>query len=244
VAKKTKPKNLKTKKRAGFYWDKNDRPFVSVTQLLNVIAKPQLQYWFGREVYYAMAKDPTIDQKTALAAPYKTTRKAQNRGTTVHSIVEAYKHGKKIEEENVPEEFVGYVKAFYKFIDDIKPEFKAQEKTVFSDKYGYAGTLDLLLGLPSGAYVIDVKTSKDIYAEAFMQGSAYQNALQDGGTPTVGVGVLLLKPDGDYKFETRTNTKRLFRGFIACKYLWEALNEEMLEKIGYFNTIEKGGEKK
>ena len=44
--------NNKNLRRGGFYWIDN-KPYVSVTKVLEVLDKPALRYWFGKEVYYA-----------------------------------------------------------------------------------------------------------------------------------------------------------------------------------------------
>jgi predicted RecB family nuclease len=182
-----------------------------------------------------MLANPNMTEKDALAAPYNTSEKAKDRGSTVHSIVEAFEHGNKLDTEAIPEEFQGYAKAFYRWVDQMKITILEHEQTIFSEKYKYAGTLDLLvtIGEDPRTYVIDVKTGKDIYAEAFMQISAYQNALAEAGKPIAGVGVILLGKDGEYKFQATEETATKFKGFLACKQIWESLNEEMLKKVGY-----------
>jgi len=226
--------NLKSEKRAGFYW-MDGKPYASVTQILSVIDKPALRYWFGKEVFYAMVNNPNLTEKEALAMPYQKSKTAMERGTTVHSIVEAFKNTKtKI--AGIPDQYKGYADAFYLWSDTVNAEIIAQEKTVVSKEHGYAGTLDLLVKMPNEAYpyIVDVKTGKDIYAEAFMQVSAYQRALHENKILTSGVGVLLLCEDGSYKFQVLKDTKRQIAGFYATKTLWETINEEMLKKIGYF----------
>jgi hypothetical protein len=228
--------NQKNKKRGGCYWI-NNNPYASVTTILSVIAKPALMYWFGKEVYYAMVKDPSLGEKAALAAPYITNDKAKTRGTFIHSLVETYKRGFRVDDDMIPVDYLGYSNAFYKFIDDLDPTFKIREKTVFSKENHYAGTLDVVLELGTGDYVIDVKTGKNIYQEAFIQGSAYQQALKEEGVETAGVGVLLLMANGDYEFKTTTDTVDLFEAFMATKKLWEFINKESLQKIDYFRKV-------
>jgi hypothetical protein len=235
-------------RRGGFYWE-NEKPYVSVTNVLKVIDKPALRYWFGKEVFLAMVKDPTLDEKAALSAPYQKSDKAKDRGTTVHSIVEAYKHSEKYI-ESVPAEFKGYAQAFYDWTRDNHVTILEHEKTVINEMDGYAGTLDLLVQLNGSPhyYVIDVKTGKDIYPEAFLQLSAYRRALQSqnkvkkGGTwgelgETLGkmsmkIGVLLLQEDGSYKFEK--SERDYFDIFLSAKKLWEWQNEGLLNKMGYY----------
>src|SRR3990167_3635128 len=219
--------NKKDERRGGFYW-KGDESYVSVTTVLKILDKPALRYWFGREVYLAMVKDPTLSEGEAMSAPYKVTSGAQERGKTIHSLIEAYKKtGTIVDLDTIPPALRGYAKAFYTWIGDNKIEIIESEKTVVNEGYGYAGTLDLLARVNGESYLIDAKTGKDIYAESTLQLSAYQAAL-DGVLPKV--GVLLLKEDGDYKFAT-VNPR--FDVFLSCKALWEWFNEDLIKKVGY-----------
>jgi len=219
--------NIKNR-RGGFYWVGGE-PFVSVTTVLGCIAKPALRWWFGKEVYLAMVKDPTLSQKEALSAPWSSSSKAKSRGSTVHSIVEVYKKSGKIL-DSIPEQFKGYAEAFYSWIEDNHVEVLEHERTVVSKKYGFAGTLDLLVKLNGGGrLVVDVKTGKAIYPEAFLQLSAYKQALSEEGIEVKDTAVLLLKENGKYAFEKGQVDLDVF---LAAKRLWLWLNREMVEKIG------------
>jgi hypothetical protein len=218
-------------RRGGFYWMEG-KPYVSVTNVLKVIDKPALRYWFGREVYRAMVVDPTMGEQEALSAPYKTSDKAKSRGTTVHSIVEAWKASGIVIEE-VPEEFRPYAEAFYKFVKDNHIEIIEHEKTVISKEHGYAGTTDLIVKKNgSGTWVLDVKTGKDIYMEAHLQLSAYRHALEENGQKIDNCGVILLQDNGKYKFE---ESEDYFDAFLATKKLWEFVNKDLCKSIGYGN---------
>lgn len=217
--------NLTDKRRGGFYWIKN-KPYVSVPNVLKVIDKPALRYWFGKQVYLAMVVDPTLSEKEALSSPYKTSKKAMSRGTTVHSIVEAYKHSKKHIDDKVTDEWKGYARAFYRWIEEMGAEVLENERTVVNEKYKYAGTLDLLVKIGGKKLVVDVKTGKDIYPEAFMQVAAYKEALEGVDD----AAVLLLKEDGTYKYEIGNGSFTVFR---ACLHIWKELNKKVCEKVGY-----------
>jgi hypothetical protein len=209
-------------RRGGFYW-KGETPYVSVTNILKVLDKPALRYWFGREVYRAMVVDPTMEEAKALAKPYEVSDIAKNRGTTIHSIVEAYKAtGAQIVP---PEEYKGYAEAFYSWVKDYKMNILEHEKTLFDEENKVAGTMDLLCKNNGDTWVIDVKTGKDIYDEAFLQVSAYMKmAGANRG------GILLLQEDGKYKFE---ECHDYFEHFLATKKIWEFVNREMCKKMGY-----------
>ncbi len=232
--KKPKKVDLKKKRRGGFYW-KGETPYVSVTTILKVIDKPALRYWYGKEVYYAMVKNPSISESEALKAPYNKSVIAQNRGTTVHSIVEVYKNGTVDFEkwlDGIDEEWRGYAKAFLKWIKELNVNIIEHERSVFSEKHQYAGTCDLLAKINNNNHitVVDVKTGKNIYPESFLQTSAYQHALMEEGQPIGEIGVLLLDETGHYKYKTSNDR---FEAFLACKKLWEGLNYDSLKRLGY-----------
>lgn len=182
-----------------------------------------------------MVQDPTLNESAALAAPYKSSEGAKGRGTTVHSIVEAYK-ATTVRLEGIPEEFQGYANAFYKFIDELKPEIIEQEKSVFNEVDKIAGTLDMYAKIGDSYYVLDIKTGKDIYSEVDLQLSAYAHMLRLEGIKVDNIGVVLLeigddkKPTGNYKFAPRTENHD---AFLHAKALYEWQNKSKLMKMGY-----------
>jgi hypothetical protein len=219
--------NMKSDRRAGMYYN-NDRGYISVTKVLTVIDKGYaLQRWYGKEVYMAVAANPSISEKDALYAPYMASRKAADRGTTVHSLIEAFKQTGTVV-NTVPEQFKGYANGFYRWVEDHKPIILESEKSVFNNKYGYAGTLDMIANIGGKRYVIDFKTNKDgnVYTEAHMQVSAYINADDmigiDGGV------IVSLAEDGTY---THQIAKNGFRAFINALELYAFINYGDLMKL-------------
>lgn len=223
-------KDKKKQRRGGFYWF-DEVPYVSVTTILGVIDKKPLMYWFGKEVYLAMVKNPSLDQKSALAAPYKITETAQERGTDVHMVVESYEKTRKAL-DGLREGIKAYATAFYDWVEENNMELVEHERTVISQKYKYAGTLDLLARnkKTKKLYLIDIKTGKYIYPEAFLQLSAYQQGLKEEGVKVNGLAVLLLKENGKYKFEEGESALSVF---LNAKGLWEWKNKSLIEKVGY-----------
>lgn len=216
--------NDKSTKRAGMYLI-NNKYYPSVTQILSVIDKPALRIWFGKQVYMATSLNPAISEQEALAEPTKQSTTAKGRGTAVHDIVEAYENTGKVAGLEGP--FQGYARAFESWINSNDIKVVGHEQTVKSEKYHYAGTLDLLVKVNGNLTLIDVKTGKDIYPEAHLQVSAYKQALSEDGTELQGAGILLLQEDGTYKYE---QAKDKLKTFLACKVLWEGLNEELIAK--------------
>jgi len=232
----------RTKRRAGFYWE-DGQPFVSVTTVLGVLEKAALRYWATKQVYWAMVMDPSMSEKEALAAPYRKSKTAMGRGTTVHSIVEAYKHTAEYI-NTIPEPYNKYAQAFYNWVKDNNVEVLINERSLVSHKYGYAGTFDLLVRLRNSGrvLVVDIKTGKSIYDEVFLQLSAYKHALLETGVfeelgidvKDVGIAVCNLStgdddlPTGLYQFQEGVD---VFDKFLTAKYLWEWKNREVIVKV-------------
>lgn len=216
-------------KRGAYYWIEG-QPYVSVTEVLKVLDKPALMRWYGKQVYLAMLANPSLSEKDALSAPYAISDSAKARGSTVHSIIEAYKQTQEYI-DGVAEPYRGYAQAFYQWTKDNHVTIVEHERTVVSKKFGYAGRLDLLVQLNGSPQLIvaDCKTGKDIYPEAFLQLSAYRQALSEDGIVADGIAVLLLQEDGSYKYQL-CQTDYLIE-FRAAKRLWEWLNSDELKQL-------------
>lgn len=208
------------------YWIA-DKAYPSVTQIIGILDKPALRYWFGKEVYRAMAIDPTLGEQEALAAPYKVSDTAKGRGNAVHDIVEAWEGTGRVVGQEGP--FKGYAQAFQSWVDLHQVSLVEHERTVFSDIHRYAGTLDLLVRFNDAEKptIIDIKTGKDLYPEVHLQLSAYRVALEESAVPIAGTAALLLQEDGTFKFEVG---KDKFKEFMACKTIWDGLNEDLMQK--------------
>jgi CRISPR/Cas system-associated exonuclease Cas4 (RecB family) len=224
----------KTNRRGEFYWKgEPEKPYVSVTRVLSILDKPALRWWYGDQIYNAMILDPTLSRTEAHAAPYKSSKKAASRGTTIHSIIQAYKvSGFLAEVKKLPPHLRGYAQAFNSWVSDNKIEILEQEKTVFSERFGYAGTTDLITKVNGKRQVVDVKTNKDgnVYQESFLQVSAYINALKENGIEVSDGYILALSETGKYTYK---QAEDCFEQFLAAKKLWVWSNKEVCKKLGY-----------
>ncbi len=50
---------------------------------------------------------------------------------------------------------------------------------MYSDKYGYAGTMDAVMEIEGKTYIVDFKTSKDIFDDYLLQAAAYKMAYEE-----------------------------------------------------------------
>jgi hypothetical protein len=219
--------------RGDFRWE-DDIPHPRVTWIIDdVLAKPALRRWYGKQVYLAMTANPSLSEKEALAAPYQISEKAKDRGATVHSIVEAWRQNQ-VFLDNVSEPFRGYAKGFYKWVEDHEVDIVEHEREFTCKEYRYSGKVDLLVHL-NGAelpIVADVKTGKYIYDEAWLQLSAYRQGLAEDGIETAGIGVILLHDNGSYTFQHQAEDH--FTQFLAFKPIWAWKNRTMLAELAAY----------
>lgn len=230
--------NKKDTKRGGFYW-KETVPYVSVTEILKIKDKPALRYYFMDQMYLTMVKTPTLTRDEAYAEAFRHSEKAKVRGTTIHSILEAWKNVAEL--ESVAEEFKEYAEALYRWMKEYKVKIIEREKTFFSEKYKYANTVDLIAEINNVSRVVDLKTGKLIYGEAHIQTSANLYSVQESGINIDKTGILLLTENPKTKKVTFTFSEGedRFKSFLSLKQVWEEENYEMLRKIGYYESQKK-----
>lgn len=169
-------------------------PLPSVTTILKVVDKSgPLVGWATREVATSAVRN--LDALVALRAesgadaaiqwlktgPDRARNTAANRGTQVHLLAEQIIRG---QEPVVPEELAGHVNAYRGFLRQWSPRFIAVEQMVCSltPGLGFAGTFDGIADIAGERWMLDIKTSTGVYAEASLQLSAY-GAAQFIGRP-------------------------------------------------------------
>lgn len=141
------------------------------------------------------------------------------RGTRVHTLADKLVRG---EEVDVPEELAGHVESCVKFLDEWNVVPILVERPVFSRRYQYGGSPDLVAELADGKiWLLDWKTNnKGPYGDMAFQLAAYRYAdiwLDDEGheqsMPQIDeVGVVWLRADGYdiYPFEAGPEVHRQF----------------------------------
>lgn len=106
--------------------------------------------------------------------PFVKRDQKANLGTYVHGIVEKIVLGDDISPDDYPDA-AGHVATFLRFVAKHTPVFEMSEATVFNEKEGYAGTLDLIVTVGGKRWLVDVKTG-GAYPEAVLQMAAYRHA--------------------------------------------------------------------
>jgi len=133
----------------------------------------------GRENRYSRwPNDGSVSRlafiETLKGVHWQDRDRAAKRGTEVHRLAELIVKG---EEVDVPEELVGHVDSYIKFLDDWQVQELIVEGVCGHRKHRWMGTFDLVAVLHGERWLLDIKTTRSgIWGETALQLAAYRNA--------------------------------------------------------------------
>jgi hypothetical protein len=140
--------------------------------------------------YYKWLGEHGWDESQALM------REAGDKGSIVHDAISKILGGEEVRidskfinkstehEQELSFEEVECVKAFCDWRASLESfEPIAWDLTVFSDKHNYAGSIDLIARVNGALYIIDFKTSQQVWVSHEMQVSAYRETVENGENP-------------------------------------------------------------
>ncbi|MGO1048816.1 hypothetical protein [Crossiella sp. CA198] len=192
----------------------NDR-VPGVTSVVGMLPKSFLTAWaakktaesavefLGEVVGIAMRDRPAaID---FLKRSYRRdTAAAADIGTEVHEVCERLARGQAV--GRLHPDIEVFATGFREFLETYQPEWLELEATVWSERYGYAGSFDWIARIGSDIVIGDNKTTRSgVHADVALQLAAYAHAdyiLRPDGTrdplPEItSAAVLHLRPDTD-----------------------------------------------
>jgi PD-(D/E)XK nuclease superfamily len=242
----------KRENRSGARWyDIDGIEYPSVTTILQVIGKPALIAWSAKverelvtsvscQLYQDLAGTPRMSPEAYLMslatrlgkekANQRELQKAGDIGSQAHKLIEWNLRASLMQDAGPSPHVTD--KATWAFMawEDWKKSVNLKpiwiEQTVWSKRYGYAGTMDLLAEVNGKLTVVDWKTGKAIYPEAYLQNAAYRHALREmgHGDPVQGIIVRLPKNTEDPEFEAQIvpeHEDSLFHTFLHTFELWK-----------------------
>jgi hypothetical protein len=213
-----------------YTWQSREYP--SVTAVISGgVPKPFLPRWAARvAAEYAVGHldhlrllPPGQAIREVKQAPFTSRDQAADLGDLVHAAVEAAATG--LPRPTLPPHAEPYLAAFDQFVTQRKPVFLQAERTVYSRRYGYAGTFDAIATLPGlGVVLLDVKTGNRVYPEACLQLAAYAAADfiadPDGVTeqplPELHAGAVLHLRPGGYRLVPVPIGRAVHEAFLAA----------------------------
>ncbi len=169
---------------------------------------------------------PSVTQALAVLDSYRgipapVLEKAAQRGTAVHRAVELHLQDD-LDELSLAPEIADYFYAYWKFEREFRYRAEHAELRVFSNKFRYAGTLDLAGPDPiskRGEAIIDIKTSRELMPSVGPQLAAYERAYREVMDVSPKKKLrrygLLLKRDGTYELKPYDGSAD-FSVFLAC----------------------------
>jgi len=142
-------------------------------------------------------------------------------GTVVHGLIEDFLQGKKIPNQS-DEKVVNCWNLFLDWWNKQEYEVVELEKKVFSKKYNYAGTLDLVLKDKQGNLILaDIKTSNQISFDYTLQLNAYKEAYEEETKTKISKGLIIRLPKTNGKIEVKELplNKQMFNAFLGAMHI-------------------------
>lgn len=249
--------------------------FASATTKLNVVAKPWLARWKGdvgnREADLRMFE--AGERGTRIHHAWYTLASG---GSVIFNPWQRPNYSPKKIEEMTDKEMGNLAVMQYQdemwdvlklktWFDIVKPKILGNEMAVYSLVHKDAGTLDNLfeivegdyeingakpLRLPSGVYVVDLKTGS-LDEDAFMQLACYANCVNENRKDLQAVtGTLILHTGSSVKkgieglatvYHEQSEVDKDFQDFRHAAALWERKNANAKPKIFEFPSLLKLG---
>lgn len=179
-----------------------------------------------------LQKDPNELLKLAKAEAERQKQEAADLGTQIHKWCEEYIRGNNPEMPEDDKVLTG-VNSFLEWMSQNKAKFLETEKVVYSKKYGYVGTLDIVAEIDGKLYLIDIKTGNGLYSEVKMQTAAYLMAeIEETGREFAGRWALRIskETEDDYKAKMAKKGKEDYPEFKIFEALFLDEDETALEK--------------
>jgi len=163
---------------------------------------------------------------------------AGDKGSKVHKGIERLLQGGTIlmdeiltdsdgEESPLTVEEYDCIISFSAWWKENNPTLIANEQVVFNDEYEYAGTLDAIVDIAGVTYVVDFKTSPNLWPSHELQVSAYNHALPK---PAMKLAILQVGYGRNKKGYKFTEVEDKFDLFLACKKMWHNENDGVFPK--------------
>lgn len=157
-------------------------------------------------------------------------------GTLAHNYIEAYiKHKLGIVKTKPTKpsnkQAKAAVDAYMQWEEANEVIYLESEKKIYSQKYKYAGTLDIVAKVNGQMAVVDLKTSTGIYPEMWLQTAAYVHAYQEElGIKMATRWIIRIGKDGVLETEESKDFEQDFRGFLGALLLRTRMDQFIAKK--------------
>lgn len=210
----------------------------SVTTILQMYPKPFLDAWKQKQVLMSaltLSRNPEETDESyiqrIMADSKEQARKAAERGTAIHGMIERYLTGQELDTEGIKlgtrviNAVMQHLNTEYELSVD---EFfmACESERSFASKYGYAGKVDL--HSKELNFVLDFKTKEgelpdQMYDDHHLQLSAYAHGL--GMPDAKRIICFISTTTDDVRCVTDESKTDEFETFLACLNLWQKVKK-------------------
>jgi hypothetical protein len=235
-----------------YVWSPTGETFPSVTTILGKVMPPYLaNYAAGKVADYTIANSDLVfnllnrgdsdgARRLLIGAANANTNAAMARGTAVHKAIEHYAKGLPL--PPVKPEYQPWVRQAIRFLEETDAAFHLSEleMTVYSRKYGYAGSLDGITEIDGSRILYDVKTAeegKTPYPDVALQLSAYRYSDFYGvdgkevPMPRVDSTAVLHLTPSRWQFVPATTDEPVFQVFRALAFVYTRWIEGVSKQV-------------
>lgn len=210
--------------------------YPSVSEILNVINKPELNMWYMKSDYQEILQEKEKSTQVSQAVhniishllSKKTVRiifRSNPTGDTVQQTSKE-KNDKFVEvevEHSWKEEVKNCINGFHKFCNQVKIMPIKVKLKVFHHLYYYCGEIDAICSLPNESVVlIDWKVTNKIHKEDYLQLAAYKLAYENSTREKIDECwiVRLDKKTAEYEIKQLIDVNQVFSMFLHAYHLW------------------------
>ena len=205
------------------YKKANGERVPSVTTYLSVLNKPALVAWAWQLGVQGLDYRKVRDQ-------------AGDTGTLVHYLILCQLKGEEPDlSYYTPQDLASASSPMNKFNEwlkgkDIKPILL--ETPLVSEIWNFGGMPDFYGVVDGSLMLLDFKTGKEVYQEAFCQVAAYKRLLEELGHDIEYVKILRIGKSADEGFEERAtgNLENHWKIFLACQQIYNLQREIRKDK--------------
>lgn len=173
---------------------------------------------------------------------------AAEEGTLVHETIEKLLRGEQIRVDQLTPKSRRCIASFIAWFRKVNPKIIHNELRVDYDvrgDYSYAGTIDLVVEIDGELWIVDVKTSANVWPEHHIQVTAYWQAWESELREPVSKGAILHlgnKTKQGYSWNEVDFSKNIDK-WNACVNMFYALNPDpkpkFIEYPEYFTLAEE-----
>ena len=179
-----------------------------------------------REINSLVNNNVALD-RMSLEKIFGDAEEAGSVGSVVHGLVEDYLKNKEIPNQ-ADKRVVNCWNLFLAWWESQEYEPLYIEKKLYSEKYHYAGTLDLVVKDKKEKLVlIDIKTSNQVSFDYLLQLNAYKVAFEEETGKKISKALVVRLPKSDKRIDVQDIplNKKLFNAFLGAKYIMTSMNK-------------------